>query len=368
MRRSLFVLVLLGALISIRASATTVTGTVTDPDSTVWANGSITFTLTGNAGQGYSCAGTPMTPSQTIVVAALNGSGTFSTTLCANNTITPVNTQWAIQIVSATTAPPQTLTPTTVSGSSQDLTTYINGLITAIRIPIAFGTRAYTDTEIVSPVSGNVYFNLTSALQRIYNGSTWINTNTSTTTTSSTLLFSLTTGTVSAVNIVTRSAPGTSGAIFQADYENYQCVMSGFHNVANTGGVPIIQFSTDGGTTWDTANNYGWAEQLWKSNAITGDVRLGTVSSGIPIVGDPTGVGPNITGVPSSATFTIYSPFKTSNATVRGTGFGETNAQYMFDMGGYEATNVARNAMRIVPSLGATFTFTGVFRCYGLTN
>lgn len=174
MRRSLFIAILLCALISIRASATTVTGTVTDPDAVNWANGFITFTLTGNAGQGYACAGTPMTADQTKVTATMNGSGVFSTTLCANNTITPVNTQWAIQVFSAASAAPQTITPTTVNGSSQDLSTYINGLIKAIRIPAVTKTRAYADGEIVTPIGGTTYYNIGSGTIRLYNGVAWL--------------------------------------------------------------------------------------------------------------------------------------------------------------------------------------------------
>src|ERR1700679_3349340 len=173
MRRLFTVIILLGALFAVKASATTVTGTVTDSDSIAWANGSITFKLVGNGGQNYYCSGTLMTPSQTTVIASLDSSGTFSTTLCPNASITPVNTQWSITVSSATTAPTQTLAATTISGSSQSLTSYIGSLIKAIRIPIAFGTTAYADVEIVSPPTGGTYFNLTSGVNRVWNGTSW---------------------------------------------------------------------------------------------------------------------------------------------------------------------------------------------------
>jgi hypothetical protein len=166
---------ILGFAVAANAASTTVTGTVTDPDNIAWANGSITFHLVGNGGQSYFCSGTLMTPAQTTVTASLNSSGAFSTTLCPNASVTPVNTQWAITITSAATAPAQTITPTTISGSSQSLSTYINGLIKAIRIPIAFGTRAYADVEIVNPPIGGTYFNLISGVSRTWNGTTWNN-------------------------------------------------------------------------------------------------------------------------------------------------------------------------------------------------
>lgn len=153
------------------ASATTVTGTITDPDGTVWAGGNVTFTLTGSGGQTYNCAGTLMTPAQLTVNAVMNSAGTFSTTLCANNTITPVNTQWAVQIVSAATAPAQNLNSFTTSGASQDISSVLNPQITAPRVAAVFGAKAYTDTEILNAAAGTQYYNLTSNSFRFNNGS-----------------------------------------------------------------------------------------------------------------------------------------------------------------------------------------------------
>lgn len=161
---------------TIGAHATTVTGTVTDSDSIAWANGNVTFKLTGTGGP-YSCAGTAMTPDQLTVVATMDGSGAFSTTLCDNSTITPVNSQWSMQVCSAATAPCQFIAATTVSGSSQSLTSYINGLIQPIRLSAStYGTRAYADVEILSPVGGTQYWNLATASFRYNNGTAWNNT------------------------------------------------------------------------------------------------------------------------------------------------------------------------------------------------
>ena len=170
-----FIATMLFALLAISASATTVTGTVTDPDGISWANGSITFSLVASSGDLF-CSGVKMTPAQLKVTAALDASGSFSTTLCANSSITPVSSQWAITVIPLATTPPQNLTPTTVSGSSQSLSTYINALITAIRVPIVFGTRAYSDIEILNPPTGGQYYNLTTQTVRFWNGTVWSDT------------------------------------------------------------------------------------------------------------------------------------------------------------------------------------------------
>src|SRR5882757_2507670 len=172
MRRSLAIFALFGALIVARASATTVTGTVVDSDAVAWANGLITFTLV--SGQSPSCSGVPMTQSQLSVTATLNGSGAFSATLCSNSLIAPVNSQWQIRISSSASAAPQNLAATTVSGSSQDLSTYINGLIAPIRVSAINQARAYADGEILSPVGGTTYYNTASGAIRLYNGVSWL--------------------------------------------------------------------------------------------------------------------------------------------------------------------------------------------------
>lgn len=173
MRRFFTTLLLVLMLIAVKVSATTVTGTVTDPDTTVWVNGGVIFNLNGSGGPPYYCAGTKMTSAQTNVTMTLDSSGAFSGTICDNSTITPVNSQWQITVCSATTAPCQVLKPTTIIGSSQSLTTLINGQIKAIRVPAFFGTRAYTDTEILNPIGGSTYYNLTSSVIRLYNGISW---------------------------------------------------------------------------------------------------------------------------------------------------------------------------------------------------
>lgn len=172
--KKLLSLVILTIALASAASAqnTTVSGTVTDSDSIAWASGTLMFNITGASGTIY-CNGTKMTPSQLSVVASLDSTGSFSTGVCRNSSITPVSSQWAITVCSAASAPCQNLGNVTIAGSTQSLTSFITAAIKPIRIPIAFGTRAYADGEIVNPPLGGVYFNLTSAVNRTWNGTSW---------------------------------------------------------------------------------------------------------------------------------------------------------------------------------------------------
>lgn len=186
------------------------------------------------------------------------------------------------------------------------------------------------------------------------------------TTSGSTLLFTGTVTAAAALNVVTRNATGQSGAIFQSDYKSYQCNIPSFYNVADPGGAPLLQFSTNGGSTWDTAASYGWAQNWMLSNGTTGDVRQGAVSIGIPLFSDTVFAnGPALTGLPMSLQFYIYNPLAAQPVGVKGNGIAAHGGTWIFTMGGYENTTVARNAFRIVPQQGATFTFTTSLSCYG---
>lgn len=60
------------------------------------------------------------------------------------------------------------------------------------------------------------------------------------------------------IDAVTRNASGQSGAIFQTDYDQYKIEIMGL--TFSTGIIPEIQFSTNGGTSYDTGANYAWTE------------------------------------------------------------------------------------------------------------
>lgn len=241
------------------AQSTTVTGTVTDSDSIAWANGFITFTLIGQ-GQQYYCAGTLMTPNQTSVSSSLDGSGSFSVTLCPNASVTPVNSQWSIRISSATTAPPQTIAPVTISGSSQSLTSYIGGLIAPIRIPAtSYRIVAYADGEIVSPTGGTTYYSLTATAIRLYNGAAWN---------------SLTTGTAPVSSVFTRTGAVT------AQSGDYTCAQVTNCSDKSTTQTIVGAWTFSGITTFSNAFSIAAGKNFTSSDGSATSLSIGLVSNG----------------------------------------------------------------------------------------
>lgn len=172
MKRLILAILMIALASAASAQNTTVSGTVTDSDSIAWANGTISFNLIGTSGTVY-CNGAVMTPSQLRITMNLDSSGSFSGGVCRNSSITPMSSQWGVTVCSAASSPCQNLGNTTISGSTQSLTSFISAAIKPIRIPIAFGTRAYSDGEIVNPPIGGVYYNLISGSNRIWSGTSW---------------------------------------------------------------------------------------------------------------------------------------------------------------------------------------------------
>jgi len=158
-----------------QAQNTTVSGTVTDPDAFNWAGGSIQFALYNGQGGTVTYNGVPLTPSQLVVNIGLNSGGAFSIALSDNTLLQPVGTQWNISVCPAASAPCQTLQRVTISGSTQDLTTTINGQIKALRFSASYTARAYGQVEISPiPPSGGTYYDITLAAPKFWNGTAWV--------------------------------------------------------------------------------------------------------------------------------------------------------------------------------------------------
>lgn len=288
-------LVKLGLLLSLAlgvasAQNTTVTGTVTDSDSIAWANGSISFNLIGSNGP-YYCGGTLMTQSQLTVVANLNSSGAFSTSICDNTKVTPVNTSWSIRVCSATTAPCQTIPATTVSGASQSLSTYINGLIAPIRIAAVYGTRAYADVEIISPIGGTTYYSLTASGIRLWNGAAWTTLSgggvTSVTNSDGSLTCSNTSGAViCSINLAHSN-------VFTATQTAPTWKMSNNGTITDDGGGNIYFGPGSGGATKVNGNNFAVIStgmfQFYSGNLFASpDTAISRAAAGVLAVGNGT--------------------------------------------------------------------------------
>lgn len=157
------------------AQTTTVSGTVTDPDSFNWVAGVVQFQIYNPQGGTVTSNGVPLTADQQKVTLTMNGSGTFSGAVLDNTLLQPVGTQWDLQACPAASSPCQTLSRVTVSGASQSLTSTINSQLKALRFPASYTARAYGQIEISPlPPAGGTYYDLTLAHPLFWNGTTWV--------------------------------------------------------------------------------------------------------------------------------------------------------------------------------------------------
>lgn len=159
----------------ILAQNTTVSGTVTDPDSFNWAGGTIQFAIYNPAGGTVTSNGVPLTASQSNPNFTMNGSGVFSGSVLDNTLLKPVGTLWDMSVCPAASSPCQSLQRVTISGASQSLTSTINSQIKHLRFPASYTARAYGSVEISPiPPSGGTYYDITLGGPKYWNGTAWI--------------------------------------------------------------------------------------------------------------------------------------------------------------------------------------------------
>lgn len=169
---SLFAVVffLLSALsVKCQAQTTTVNSTgIVDSDSTTWANATLIFTFQPNPNY-PNVKPTPLTYYTTA-----NGSGVFSVAIPDNNLVAAGST-YQITVCSYTSAQCSVLPPLLITGSTQNLTTYINSGIVAPRFGAnLYGAYGYADVEVTpTPVAGMGYYNVITPVYRIWSGSAW---------------------------------------------------------------------------------------------------------------------------------------------------------------------------------------------------
>lgn len=160
------------------AQMTTITATVTDSDSTAWANAHYQLSLVfGHNCTQLSCYyinGAPLNPTIAFQSGNLNSSGQLSTSVYTTNMITPSGTSWFISVCSDTSnssCSPQVFF--TATGGTQDISSLINAAITAPRFPGIAGNFGYADVEVSNLNPGATYYNNVIPCTRNYNGSTW---------------------------------------------------------------------------------------------------------------------------------------------------------------------------------------------------
>jgi hypothetical protein len=168
------------------AQTTSITATITDSDATLWVNatGSVTFVPNPNYPNigSYTIGGVPILQAYPGLVnqsISTNSSGQLATTLIDNSLISPGGSKWSFVIQSNTSAPASSLPPIAVNGGSMVLTSYINANITAPRFAAYGGAGAvfgYADVEVnPKPNYGGVYYNTSTLVQRIWNGTAFVN-------------------------------------------------------------------------------------------------------------------------------------------------------------------------------------------------
>lgn len=153
-------------------------------------------------------------------------------------------------------------------------------------------------------------------------------------------------------------------------YDEYQIEILGIIPATN-GALPKIQFSTNGGSTYDTGNNYDWGQTNDAMGGNSSGTNGQTNTSGIAVFGDGSGVGLSNTATPGlAASFTLYDPLSSTNVKfVSGRGvavYSGTGSRYMFLFGGVYKITTAANAFRIIMSSGNITS--GTVRLYGVAH
>jgi hypothetical protein len=157
-----FFIVAICALCSVSLSAQTaaISGTITDANSQVYANGTYTITfrpVPGNSGPYYQ-KGTTTSFTESFT-GSLDSNGSFSgVTLQRNDYISPAQTSWTFKVCSQASAPCYSIN-LVIAASSVDIST----LVTPPAIQVSPGALqlAYSDSEIIPSGLGSEYSNLT---------------------------------------------------------------------------------------------------------------------------------------------------------------------------------------------------------------
>lgn len=157
------------------AQSTAVTLQVTDGDGQTWNNGTWTVNLVTapgfNPGPPFVIKGTNTpVPGQTQS-GSLSGTGGASLTLTPNASIAPAGSAWYFVVCPNATSDCYRSIQS-IAGASQN----VNLAPPAIRLNggyMPLNARAYADGEILSPPQGAQYFNVTTLVERFFNGTVW---------------------------------------------------------------------------------------------------------------------------------------------------------------------------------------------------
>jgi hypothetical protein len=161
------------------AQSTTVSATVVDQNSTVWANGNYTLQFVPNPqAQGNpTWNGNPFPNTQWTYSGVLDNSGHFSQSVPSNNFIAPAGSTYTATICSNTSAPCTVIPRLTFQGTTMDISTTITNASVILPIQAQSIPRAYNDSEMAvqATQAGYFYQNVTQNSPRYWNGVAWSN-------------------------------------------------------------------------------------------------------------------------------------------------------------------------------------------------
>jgi hypothetical protein len=289
------------------AQTSNLTGALTDSNGTAWANATWTAKIFNPFGGPlvYKTSGAPIpsNPSGT-----LNSSGVFTGTLPDNSQIVAQGTQWILTVCSHTSAPCVTIPSVIVTGASYNMGAYASAHVTAPSFPSGENAYGYSDAEVSPVVSGGIYYNVLSDVERYWSSVTnsWISIATGSSTLGSVQYNDPATNYIwysASLFIVSTANTGTATAL---NCDGTTCVVTMPNNF--TAGQPI-QFA---GTWSPSCLNYVVAsvETTGLSNAQfevseTNLLGVGTIGS-TGCTGTQTGTG----GVVQDASY--FAPFASS--------------------------------------------------------
>ena len=172
------------------------------------------------------------------------------------------------------------------------------------------------------------------------------------------------------IDFTARNVTGQSGASFQSDFNDYVLRIVTLQ-VGTNGADPLMQFSTNGGSSYDTGNNYFWSHiNIVVSTSTTGS-NSGNNVSGISLFASSGGVGPPASANPGlSLSMDIPAPLASGvGKTISSMGSSRFNGDgnlFGYSLWGFWSGTTGANAFRVIPSSGNLAS--GTFRLYGVSQ
>lgn len=158
------------------AQVSTVTATIQDPTTQIFANGTCTIQFVPTPGvPGPFSDGINTYSAGTTVPCSLDGTGSFSVSVHRNDFINPSGSKWQFTVCPNADATCTQVVIAIVSASI-NVSSTINAAVPIIAVQAGRSNpRAYQDSEIITvPNAGQQYWNTSSSLMRFWTGSTWV--------------------------------------------------------------------------------------------------------------------------------------------------------------------------------------------------